>query len=176
LRPEDQTLYRDLATLYQKKNRWADARNVLEKTLGFEQYRSDVVEMLARTYHHLGEDEKAAALIDSRTFHQWEAQRSLYNIFKEIHLALGKRALEANDAAKAVAEFRRSLEYPENLRVGRPENVREAEQYLWLGKALLAAGEKDEAIAAWKRAAEEGSRSAGDFADQAAQLLKKNAP
>lgn len=143
LRPDDQTLYRDLGTLYQKADEWTKARNLLEKTLGFEQYRSDVIELLARTYQHLGEDEKAAQLIDSREFRAWEGQRSLYEIYRDVHTALGQKAMEAKDFKKAVAEFRRALEYPPNLGVGRPEGARGAEQKAWLDKALKAAGQKE---------------------------------
>ncbi|MCX8038429.1 MAG: DUF5107 domain-containing protein [Candidatus Sumerlaeia bacterium] len=142
LRPDDQTLSRDLATLYQKTNQWTKAREVLEKTLGAERYRSDVIELLARTYHHLGEDEKAAELIASRTFHAWEGQRSLYEIYRDVHVALGKKAFEAGDYKKAAAEFERSLEYPKNLGVGRPERVNEKEQREWLEKARKAAAKQ----------------------------------
>jgi tetratricopeptide (TPR) repeat protein len=142
-RPDDLTLYRDLATLYRDSDQWTKVRDLLEKTLGFERYRSDVIELLARAYHRLGEDDKAAALIDSRTFHAWEGQRSLYEIYRDIHIAVGKKAMEAKDFKKAVAAFRRSLEFPPNLGVGRPENVNESEQKELLDKALAAAGEKE---------------------------------
>jgi len=143
LRPDDQTLYRDLGTLYQKADQWTAVRDLLEKSLGFERYRSDVIELLARAYHHLEQDEKAAALIDSRTFHAWEGQRSLYDVYRDVHVALGKKAMEAKDYPKAVAEFRRSLEYPANLGVGRPEHANESEQKALLDKALKAAGQKE---------------------------------
>jgi len=143
LRPDDQTACRDLATLYQKSDQWSKARDLLEKTLPAERYRSDVIELLARTYHHLDEDEKAAALIDSRSFQAWEGQRSLYEIYRDVHVALGKKAMEAKDFKKAVAEFRRSLEYPPNLGVGRPERANETEQKELLAKALAVAGMKE---------------------------------
>jgi len=143
LRPDDLTLYRDLATLYRDSDRWTKVRDLLEKTLGFERYRSDVIELLARAYHRLGEDEKAAALIDSRTFLAWEGQRSLHQIYRDVHVALGKQAMEAKEYKKAVAEFRRSLDYPPNLGVGRPEYANETEQKDLLAKALAAAGQKD---------------------------------
>jgi len=171
-RADDQTLYRDLATLYQQTDQWAKARDVLEKTLASDRYRGDVIELLARTYRHLGEDAKAAALLDARTFHAWEGQRSLYEIYRDVHLELGRKALEAGDAPKAVAEFRRALAYPANIGVGRPERAREARELFFLGKALAAAGQADEARTVWKRAADEGSRSPGDYSDLAAQALK----
>jgi len=173
-RPDDLILYQDLGTLYQETDQWGKARELLVKTLDFERYRSDVIELLARTYRYLGEDKKAAELIDSRRFHAWENQRSLYNIYKDVHVTLGKKALEAGDHGTAVAEFRRSLEYPPNLGVGRPGNVREAEQFYWLGRALAAAGQMDEAISAWRKAAAEESKSPGDYPDQAAKALAES--
>jgi tetratricopeptide (TPR) repeat protein len=142
LRPDVQALCRDLATLYQRSDQWTKTRDLLEKTLGFEQYRSDVIELLARTYHHLGEDEKAAKLIDSRTFQAWEGQRSLYEVYRDVHMTLGKKAFEAKDYKTAAAEFRRAMEYPANLGVGRPDGASQSDQKAWLEKALKAAGEK----------------------------------
>lgn len=172
-RRDDQTLYRDLGKLYQETDQWPKARDLLEKTLPFERYRSDVIELLARAYHKLGQDAEAAKLIDLRTFDAWEAQRSLYEIYKDVHISLGRQALEAGEAEQAVAEFRRSLTYPDNLRVGRPEDAVEAEQYYWLGKALAAAKKTDEARKAWQRAAKEGSKKSGDYPDLAVKALKE---
>ena len=173
-RSDDQTLYRDLAKLYQQTDQWPKARELLEKTLAFDRYRTDVIELLARTYHKLEQDDKAAKLIDTHTFDAWEAQRSLHNIFRDVHVSLGEKALEAGAIEKALAEFKRALEYPANLGVGRPETVGEAKEYYWLGKAQAAAGKVDEARKSWKRAAAEGSKEAGDYADLAAKAMKES--
>jgi tetratricopeptide (TPR) repeat protein len=172
-RPDDQTLYRDLAALYQQTEQWEKARQLLEKTLPFERYRSDVVESLARTYQHFGQNAEAAKLVDSHTFDVWEGQDSVHRIFTGVHLALGKAALQAGHLPEAEAEFRRALEYPPNLRVGRPAKPVEAEQYFWLGKALSAAGKTADARAAWQRAVDEGSKTPGDYPEQASKALKE---
>jgi len=118
-------------------------------------HRADIVEMLARLHNRLDEPEKTAALLDRIRVTSWEGAQGLHDEFKAAHLALGKRHLEAGRSSEAVEEFRRSLEYPENLGIGRRAGAREADLYYWLGTALSRAGKPDEARAAWRTAADE---------------------
>jgi len=165
-RPEDLTLYRDLARLYQSVNRWGDALAVLECTLKFKRYRSDVIELLARTYFHEKKYEKAAALLDTYEFHAWEGQHSMHDVYVDVHMELGKLALKRKALERAVSEFKRALDYPENLGVGRPESAKPARQYLWLGKAYQEAGRYKEALEAFRKAASFGSQEARNLLER----------
>jgi tetratricopeptide (TPR) repeat protein len=57
---------------------------------------------------------------------------------------------------EAVAAFRKALEYPQNLGVGKPDKPHDEETLFWLGEALQAAGSADAAHGAWTQAAAEG--------------------
>lgn len=54
-----------------------------------------------------------------------------------------------------MAEFNRALEYPENLATGRLETTCEAHIQYWRGQALMALHRNQEALAAWRKAAQE---------------------
>jgi Flp pilus assembly protein TadD len=70
-------------------------------------------------------------------------------------VALGKNHLESGQAGEALREFDRALEYPENLATGRLDTTREAHVQYLRGLALDALGRKDEALHAWRKAANE---------------------
>jgi tetratricopeptide (TPR) repeat protein len=164
--PDDGIVARDLARVLQaqagaatgpaqRDSLLTSARDVLSGVLSSHMHRADIVEMLAHLHNQLDEPEKAAALLNDIRVTCWEGAQGLHDEFRSAHFALGKRHFEAERFAEAVAEFRRSLEYPENLGIGRREGTREADLYYWLGKALSQAGKREEARAAWKAAAEE---------------------
>lgn len=123
------------------------------------QGRSDFVSLLARSYSRLGDHAATAKLLDSVRITIWEGAREAHDLFEEAHLALGDAHLKAGRPAEALAEFDRALEYPPNLATGRLENAREAHIHYRRGNALAALGRRDEALAAWRLAAEEPASS-----------------
>ena len=164
--PRDGIVARDLASVIQtqlqaeaepteKKALRARARDVLLEVLPYNMHRADIVETAARLHNQLDEPEKAAALLDGIRVTAWEGAQGLHDEFRAAHLALGKRHFEAGRFAEAASEFRRSLEYPENLGIGCRDGTREADLYYWLGMALSRLGKHDEAQTAWRTAAEE---------------------
>lgn len=154
------------------------AREVLLQVLPPNMHRADIIEMAARLHNELDEPEKTAALLDSIRVTSWEGAQGLHDEFRKAHSALGKQHFEAGQYEKAVFEFRRSLEYPDNLGIGKREGTREADLYYWLGMALSRAGKADEARAAWEKAA--GEKPSGNAEIErcrklAEEALKENA-
>lgn len=139
--------------------------------------RSDFVALLARSYSRLGDYTATAKLLDSVRITIWEGAREAHDLFEEAHLALGDAHLEAGRAGDALAEFNRALEYPANLATGKLDNAREAHIQYRRGKALAALGRKDEAVAAWRLAAEEraSGKSAIEEARRAAAAALREA-
>ena len=153
LRPDDPTLYRDLAAVEGERDRWEVALGLLERGAALPIQRSDVLEALGRAYHRLGRDIEAAALLDRSRFSAWEGQQSMHDLFVDVHLSLGEKALtEAGDATAAEREFRRALEYPRNLSVGKPDNADQSRLWRALARALAAQGRDEEAAEARQRA------------------------
>jgi tetratricopeptide (TPR) repeat protein len=153
--PEDPIHYRNLAQLLMEGGEDARARIVLEKAADLSRQRSDVLVLLARCLHRLGEDEKAVALMAGKDFKVWEGGSESYEIHAAAHMALGKKAFEAKDHRKALHEFEVALVYPENLGYGRPADAQEAEMYYWIGLAKDSLGDSAGAREAFARAAKE---------------------
>jgi len=103
-------------------------------------------------------DEALNALSQHR-FKPWEGGQIVREMYVLANLQKGRSALEHGSPAEAEKDFRRALEYPINLGVGKPDRPADAEPLYWLGVALDAQGKTDAARAAWRRAADE---SAGD--------------
>jgi tetratricopeptide (TPR) repeat protein len=149
------------------------ARDHLQAAFEEGKGRSDFVSLLARAYSRLGDYAATARLLDSVRITIWEGAREAHDLFEEAHLALGDAQLEAGRAAEALAEFDRALEYPENLATGKLENAREAHIHYRRGNALAALGKRDEALAAWRLAANEPA--SGDTRKEALRQAARQA-
>ncbi len=166
----DQTVILELGRLLRELDRWDEAATVLARGLDDPHPRSDLAEELVRAYAHVGRFEDAARTLDALRFNVWEGQQSVHEIYETVHRKLGGAALERGDAATAVREFRRSLEYPENLGSGKPDGRSQAHGLYLLGTAHEAAGDADAAHEAWRRAAGDGNRG-GEWAKKARERL-----
>lgn len=167
--PKDAIVARDLARVLfdladkaaadEKRAMIVQAGDCLRGAFAEGQGRSDFVSLLARSYSRLGDHAATAKLLDSVRITIWEGAREAHDLFEEAHLELGDEHLKAGRSAEALIEFNRALEYPANLATGRLENAREAHIHYRRGNALAALGRRDEALAAWRVAAEEPASS-----------------
>ncbi len=153
-RPNDQTLYRDLADVLLAAKRRPDAIRALESTPSEKIRRADVIIMLAQAYldeHRYGD---AIDLLESTPyFVNWEGQSITWDIFHKAHVARGRQRFENKDFTGALHDFETALTYPDNIGVGRSNRPQEAAAQYWRGKALEALGRLEEARSAWKEAA-----------------------
>ncbi|HTL17798.1 MAG TPA: DUF5107 domain-containing protein [Patescibacteria group bacterium] len=116
--------------------------------------RADFIALLAREQNQLGQFAETARLLDSVRVTVWEGGHELHDLFEQAHLELGDAALKAGRPAEGLAEFNRALDYPANLATGHFENAPEAHIHYRRGNALAALGRTDEALTAWKQAAD----------------------
>jgi len=164
--PRDAIVARDLAGVLfgladraasdsEKRQLTVQAREVLGAAFDAGKGRSDYVALLARSQNRLGQFAETARMLDQVRVTVWEGAREVHDLFEQAHLELGDQHMKEGRAEAALAEFRRALEYPENLATGKLENKREAHLYFRIGNALKALGRNEEAREAWKRAASE---------------------
>lgn len=159
-RPGDQLLYRDLAQVLEKRGKRDDAIALVESMPETKDVRYDVCLWLAQAYVDEKRYNDCIALLEKARFSNWEGQTKPRDIFVTALLARGKQFFEADDMAAALQDFERALTYPENLEVGRPYEVTDAETQYWVGKTLLALGKTEEAREAFKAGA--GQRTNDD--------------
>jgi len=153
-RPEDQTLYRDLAEILVADGKRPEAIQMLEAMQFKGQRRSDITITLSEAY--VAEERYADAidLLESTPyFVNWEGQDITHVLFAKAHLARGQQRFDKGEYKTALTDFAAALTYPENLGVGRTDRPQEARAEYWKGKTLEAMGRLDEARSAWKKGA-----------------------
>jgi tetratricopeptide (TPR) repeat protein len=171
-RPEDQTLYRDLADILLAAKKRPDAIKVLE-SMPFENIRrADIIIMLAQMYLDEQQYTDTIDLLESTPyFVNWEGQTITWDIFHKAHLERGRQRFEKEDFTGALHDFEASLTYPKNIGVGRSNRPQEASAQYWRGKALQALGRLDEARLAWKEGA--AGREGSNEQNEHIELCKK---
>ncbi|KPK85545.1 MAG: hypothetical protein AMS27_06955 [Bacteroides sp. SM23_62_1] len=163
VRPEDQTLYRDLAEVLTNKGAVDDAIGVLEN-MPFEGVRRyDIIINLAQAYLAAERyDDCVNLLLSTPYFVNWEGSSITWNIYNKACIQKGVREYDEKNYTEALKSFEMALSWPENLNVGRSERTGEAEGWYWKGKTLMALGRSKDATAAWK----EGANTPGGSKNQ----------
>lgn len=150
-RPDDQTLYRDLAEILTAAGRRREAIELLENMPYRGMPRADVIILLAQYYVDEKRWTDAVNLLESTPyFVNWEGQDITWRLFHQALVARGIEAFERGDYQAASSDFEKSLTYPPNLGVGRSNRPPEAKAQFWRGKALEALDRKQEALQAWQ--------------------------
>ncbi len=153
-RPEDQTLYRDLADALLAAKKRPEAIKVLESTPSQGLKRADIIIMLAQAYLDEERYTDSIDLLESTPyFVNWEGQSITWDIFHKAHVQRGRQRFEDKNFTGALQDFEASLTYPENIGVGRSNRPQEATAQYWRGRTLEALGRKEEAKEAWKSGA-----------------------
>ncbi len=90
--------------------------------------------------------DKAIELLASRNFNTWEGGGQIHNVYVDAHLLRGKKKLDNEKYHEAIKDFEAALEYPENLRVGRPgRDRRTCQTFFFIAKAHEALGDNQKA-------------------------------
>jgi tetratricopeptide (TPR) repeat protein len=156
LAPEDYRLYVDLDEIYFCLGKAGSREKLFAQAPASVLDRDLVRVQRALFLTQVGEYDGAVALLLDHHFKPWEGGVRLREMYVLANFQKGRRALEDNKPAEAVAAFRKALEYPRNLGVGKPDKPHDEEVLFWLGEALQAAGSADAAHDAWTQAAAEG--------------------
>ena len=150
-RPEDQTLYRDLATILAADDRHDAAIGLLESIPAEPVRRADVILALAQLYVDTERFPAAIDLLESTAYFVNREGGSLpWVLFNQAHVGRGRQRLQSNELEAALRDFEAALTYPENLGVGRSNEHERAAAHYWHGKTLATLGRADDTRAAWR--------------------------
>ena len=132
--------------------------------------RDDLSVELATLLNQAGRHEEAAAILTARKFQPWEGGEGLaVGQHVRTQLGLGRKALRAGDATKALAHFEAALEAPRNLGEAKHLLVNQSNIHYWCGGAAMARGDSSGANEWWSRAAE----ARGDFQQMSARTISE---
>jgi tetratricopeptide (TPR) repeat protein len=116
--------------------------------------RDDLSVELASLFNQTGQPAEALKIILSRQFQPWEGGEGLVLAqYTEAHLELGKAALATGRLDDAVDHFTQALLPPASLGEARHLLANNSHIYYWLGEALAARKEHDQAVAMYERSA-----------------------
>jgi tetratricopeptide (TPR) repeat protein len=115
---------------------------------------------------HTGRPDKSLELLLSRRFQPWEGgEGQALGQYVCAHLALGRRALAAGDAAGACRHFEDALDIPSSLGEARHLLTNQSDIRYWLGAAYAMLGNAERAREEWTAAA----TFQGDFQQMSVQ-------
>jgi tetratricopeptide (TPR) repeat protein len=142
----------------------------LEKHRDLVTQRDDLSVELSALLNQTGRHTEALELISSRNFQPWEGgEGQALGQHVRTHLALGRAALEANDAKKACDHFQQALSAPHNLSEANHPLANQSDIHYWLGVALEKLGKPTDARRHWTTAAE----FRGDFQEMSVRAFSE---
>ncbi|PYV12502.1 MAG: hypothetical protein DMG23_00900 [Acidobacteria bacterium] len=156
LAPNDHRLYRDLDEIYFLVGDDSRRAQLFAKAPAAVLDRDTLRVRRALLYAQQRHFDEALALFERHDFRPWEGGEIIRQVYVLACVGAGQRHFDTRDFRAAEATFRKALEYPRNLGIGRPDKPRDAEALYWLGRALQEEGKTEEARAAWQKAAEDG--------------------
>ncbi|HLY63354.1 MAG TPA: DUF5107 domain-containing protein [Terriglobia bacterium] len=161
LAPKQYRLYPELDEIYTQLGETAKRVQLFARAPVSVLDRDTVRVRRALLHIQKSEFQDALSLLADHHYKPWEGGAIVRQIFVLANLTGGKAFLAAKNPVEAERAFRRALDYPANLGVGKPANPHDEEAWYWLGIALAAQGKVSEAQDAWKTCTNEGGAAGG---------------
>ncbi|MHC4714906.1 MAG: tetratricopeptide repeat protein, partial [Planctomycetota bacterium] len=161
--PADEELYEEADEAFARSRNINERIAVLEGGAKAAPDSQKIHRLLARGYFFAGRYDDALECLMSRSYDRWENDRLVYRVYKNSHLEKGRAALHGRRYEEALDAFGKSMEYPENLKIGKPANPRHAPQLYLAGVAREALGSGDKAAELWAQGAAETHRGWDGF-------------
>lgn len=155
-KPSHQRVYLELEDVLRAMK--ADPRErlaVLDTAPAGVQRRSLVAAQQTAACVELAEWDRAILLLTTHEFHRWEAEFRMRGLYVSAFVGRGSERFDRGDMAGACADFDAALEYPTNLRIGRPAQTEDSRPRWCVGLAREALGETEAARAHWEAGAAE---------------------
>lgn len=130
--------------------RLAQLRQNHETIVGHNDAFSREVVLLAQLGHY----DEAIDYMRTHHFRRWEGVGNIHVTWVDAHLLRALEALKEGRTGEAIQDCEAALTYPGNLEVARPyHGGRSAQTYVIMGRSHAAAGEAEEARAAYEKSA-----------------------
>jgi len=153
---KDPRLYVELDSLYEVANVPLQKRlALLEKNHKTVIKRNDSFLREIMVLVLVGRYDEAIDFLANNHFHVREGGGEIHDVFVDAHLLRGLSYLKNKKFNKALGDFHKASEYPENLSVGRPKNDRRAPQVAYYtANAYEAMGDTEKATDFYKKVAD----------------------
>jgi tetratricopeptide (TPR) repeat protein len=173
LNPQNQDLYLHLDDLYKAEGSMEERQQLLDRINALSEVREDVRKRRILILIDLGRYEEALVIMQSETFVPLEMDQSFHNLYVKALMQRAEAHSAAGQVEKAISDYREALEFPENLGVGQPLTLSQAQIYYHLGLAYEKQGRFREALVAWRSAACEHHPSGTEYYNYVQMSLDK---
>ena len=153
LNPRNQDLYILLDELYKAQETPEKRARLLGAIEALPELREDVRKRRIMMMVDLGRYNDALAIMQTENFVPLEMDQSFHDLYVRALMQRAADALQAGRVDDAIRDYQEALKYPENLGVGAPTTLSQADIYYHLGLAYEQVGRYMEALAAWRSAA-----------------------
>ncbi len=143
--PTDEELYVEADDTAAKVGNMKGRIALLESGLAEMKHSQKIRQLLAQSYYYAGRYEKALDVLMSEEYDHWEGDRRAHETYTLSHMALGKNLLKKKKYTEALESFQKAMEYPANLKIGKPAFPRHAPQLYFSAVAYEALGEEEKA-------------------------------
>lgn len=149
LNPGEPRLYYELDLLYEAAEKPPpDRLKLLVEHHNVVKQRDDSYSREILLLVETGDYNRAVELLRNHHFHVWEGGGQIHNIYVDAHILRGHESFQKKQYDKALQDYLRALEYPENLEVGRPGHGGRAVQvFYFIGRAYESLGNAEQARA-----------------------------
>lgn len=150
VQPGDRDLILELANAYNEAGQFAATVKLVDTAPKAVRELSAVKKLLAKALFETGADKRCHELMTRNRLFNWEAELWPLDIYLNATLALCENAL-TRGATKEALQFARTAHAKLPPTLGYEwKHMSHARREFWLGKALLAAGQKTKALAAFR--------------------------
>ncbi len=153
INPRNQDLYILLDELYKAQEMPEKRASLLGAIEALPELREDVRKRRIMMLVDLGRYNDALAIMQTEKFVPLEMDQSFHDLYVRALMQRAADALQAGKVDDAIRDYQEALKYPENLGVGAPTTLSQADIYYHLGLAYEQVGRYSEALAAWRNAA-----------------------
>jgi tetratricopeptide (TPR) repeat protein len=170
LNPNNQDLYIHLDDLYCQVG-WNEKRvEFLDVILALDPIREDLRKRTLKMMVDLGDYERALEILSEEQFVPMEMDQSFHHVYVRALLQRANAHLNADQGEQAIEDYLKALEFPQNLGVGQPMTLGNAEIHYLLGCAYEHLGRYQSAIRSWREAAKENH----NFGDELYHYVQKS--
>jgi tetratricopeptide (TPR) repeat protein len=155
LNPHNQDFYILLDDLYRAQGLQEKRSELLEAIRALDRPREDVRKRTLVMLVELGRYEEALKALTGESFVPLEMDQSFHQVYVDALMARADAHLREGQIEEAIVSYRQALAFPDNLGVGRPTTMGQAEVLYRLGCACEQLGRFAEALSAWRAAAAE---------------------
>ncbi|GMR10901.1 MAG: DUF5107 domain-containing protein [Anaerolineae bacterium] len=155
LNPENQDLYLHLDTLYAGQDLSEKRARLLSRMQELDPIREDLRKRMLLILVDLDRYDEALDIFLEENFVPLEMDQSFHLLYVRALLKRAATRMAAGQIAAAIADYEMALQFPENHGVGKPTTSSEAEILYRLGCAHELLGQFNNALGAWRKAAQE---------------------